>query len=118
MGTTALEDGSAVESQQLNMFERKQIERAIGKRKRYRYVRPKVRTVREGILVESPCCSRRIDPAGGMVDIALVQHLPSGDWRLYRKDHFAATWKLHSLHERLVDLLEPLKDDPERIFWQ
>jgi hypothetical protein len=102
----------------LGLFERKQIERAIAKRKRYRYVRPAVKVVPEGLLVESPCCSRRVDPKGGTVDIALVEHEPEGEWRLYRKDHSTATWKLHSSHERLVDLLEPLRDDPERIFWQ
>jgi hypothetical protein len=107
-----------IDSPQLSVFERKQIERAIGKRKRYLYVRPKVRIASEGIVVESPCCSRRIEAAGGMVDIALVQHASSGEWRLYRKDHSSAKWELHSLHERLVDLLEPLKDDPEQVFWQ
>jgi hypothetical protein len=109
---------ATIAPEQLSVFERKQIERAIGKRKRYKYVRPTVRVVPEGLLVESPCCSRRIDPAGGTVDIALLQHLHSGEWRLYRKDHSTAEWKLHSLHKRLVDLLEPLKDDRERIFWQ
>jgi hypothetical protein len=101
-----------------NLFERKQVELAIKKRKRYRYVRPAVRTVPEGILIESPCCSRRIDPSGGIVDIALMQHLPSGEWRLYSKDHSSATWKLHSSHARLADVLGPVTDDPERVFWQ
>jgi hypothetical protein len=103
---------------ELSVFEKKQIERAIGKRVRYRYVRPTVRATPEGILVESPCCSRRVEPDGGVVDIALLQHWPPGEWRLYRKDHSTATWQLHSLHEGLADLLEPLKEDPERIFWQ
>ncbi len=103
---------------QPGVFERKQIERAIGKRKRYRYVRPTVRISDEGIVVESPCCSRRIDPAGGVVEIALLQRLPSGGWRLYRRDHSSAQWELHSLYEKLSDLLEPLKEDPERVFWQ
>lgn len=105
-------------SPQLSVFERKQIERAVGKRKRYRYVRPAVRIAPEGIVVVSPCCSRRIDAAGGLVDVALLQHVASGEWRLYRRNHASATWELHSLHERLVDLLEPLKEDPEREFWQ
>lgn len=105
-------------NQRPGLFERKQIEHAIRKRKRYRYVRPKIRAVPEGILVESPCCSRRVDAAGGMVDVALMQHLPSEGWRLYQKDHSTGTWKLHSRHERLAELLEPLRDDPERVFWQ
>ena len=103
---------------QFGIFERKQIERAIGTRKRYRYVRPRVRVVPDGILVESPCCSRRIDPDGGIVDIALLQHMETGGWRLYRKDHEAAEWRLHGVYDKLADLLEPLKEDPERVFWQ
>ena len=101
---------------QLNEFE--QIERAIRRRTRYRYVRPTVRMVPDGILVESPCCSRRVDAAGGMVDVALLQPLPSGRWRLYCKDHSTASWKLHTHHARLTDLLDSLKSDPDRIFWQ
>ena len=103
---------------QPNEFDRKQVERAIGMRKRYRYVRPNVRTVAGGVLVDSPCCSRRIDLYGGVVDIAFVQYFHSGDWRLYRKDHSTAEWKLHGVYERLADLLESLRDDSERVFWQ
>jgi hypothetical protein len=53
-----------------------------------------------------------------MVDVALLQRLPSGQWRLYRKDHAAASWKLHTHHARLTDLLDALKSDPDRVFWQ
>jgi len=103
---------------ELSLFERKQIERAIGKRKRYKYVAPVVRLEPEGILVKSPCCSRRVDPTGGEVDVALLQHHSTCEWRIYWKDHAAGTWKLHSLHERLADLLDLLREDPERVFWQ
>lgn len=103
---------------ELSVFEKKQIERAISRRARYRYVKPTVRATPDGVLVESPCCSRKVEPGGGVVDIALLQHAPLGGWRLFYKDHSTATWQLHSVHERLVDLLEPLKEDPERIFWQ
>jgi hypothetical protein len=103
---------------ELSLFERKQIERAIGKRKRYKYVLPVVRLEPEGILVKSPCCSRRVDPTGGVVDVAMLQHPSSREWRIYRKDHVAGIWKLHSRHERLADLLDLLSDDPERVFWQ
>jgi hypothetical protein len=107
----------------VGVFERKQIERAIGKRQRYRYVRPTVSATPEGmepagILVQSPCCSRRVEPGGGVVDVAVLHRTPSGAWHLYHKDHSSARWLLHSVHERLTDLLEPLKEDPERIFWQ
>jgi hypothetical protein len=62
-----------------NAFERKQIERALAKRERYRYVRPTLRLMPDGIIVHSPCCSRRVDPAGGVVDVALLQRGPSGE---------------------------------------
>lgn len=101
-----------------NAFERKQIELALRKRKRYRYVRPKISLVETGVLIESPCCSRRVDPDGGMVDIAMLQHAASGAWLLYWKDHVAGQWRLHSVRERLAETLETLQDDPERIFWQ
>jgi hypothetical protein len=107
-----------MESPHLSELERKQIERAIERRSRYRYVRPTVRMVPDGLLVESPCCSRRIDAAGGMVEIALLKRLPSGRWELYRKDHSSAAWKLHTPNARLTDLLDSLKSDPDRIFWQ
>jgi hypothetical protein len=107
-----------VDVPELGEFERKQIVRALARRKRYRYVSPSIRVVVNGILVESPCCSRRVDADGGMVDVALLQRLPSGQWRLYRKDHAAASWKLHTHHARLTDLLDALKSDPDRVFWQ
>ena len=107
-----------VDAPLLNEFERKQIERALAKRKRYRYVEPTMRTVPDGILIESPCCSRRIDDAGGMVDVALLQRLASGRWRLYYKEHSSASWKVHTPHARLTDLLDTLKSDPDRLFWQ
>lgn len=103
---------------QLHEFERKQIERAVGRRTRYRYVRPTLRVLPEGILIESPCCSRRVDPAGGTIDVALLQRATSGGWRLYRRDHAAAKWTLHGRHGRLGDLLDSLIADPDRVFWQ
>jgi Protein of unknown function (DUF3024) len=117
-GVVELKDGGLTDLTQPNAFDRKQIERAIAKRTRYRYVRPNVRAEAGGILVDSPCCSRRIDSDGGVVDIAFVQYLASGDWQLYSKDHSAGKWKLHGVYQRLTDLLEPLKDDPEGVFWQ
>jgi hypothetical protein len=53
-----------------------------------------------------------------MVDVALLRRLPSGRWELFRKDHAVARWKLHIPDARLVDLLDSLKRDPDRMFWQ
>jgi hypothetical protein len=107
-----------IEIFQPSQFERKQIERALAKRKRYRYVRPTLRVVPEGILVESPCCSRRVDPSGGTVEVALLQRTSSGAWRLFSKDHAGATWKPHGADALLTVLLDSLQNDPDRIFWQ
>lgn len=100
-------------------LDRRRIERSIAKRKRYRYVRPTVRLVEEGYLIESPCCSRNIDPEGGIIDIALIRIATGATpWLLYRKDHTAQRWVLHGQFPRLVELLELLNVDPHRLFWQ
>ena len=48
------------------------LERALRERVRYRYVTPNV--LREGTSyrIQSPCCSRTVDPSGGVIDIALL----------------------------------------------
>ncbi|HET6377106.1 MAG TPA: hypothetical protein VFG05_02175 [Methylocella sp.] len=102
-----------------NDLDRRRIERALKERKLYRYVVPKLRTAECGYHIESPCCSRNIDPEGGIIDVALLQYnLEGAAWRLYRKNHSCGIWELHSRHERLPDALELLKSDPAREFWQ
>jgi len=102
-----------------NEFDRKRIERAIAARKRYRYVSPSVVAISSGYVVRSPCCSRKVEPNGSVVDIALLIHASAPQpWRLYRKDHERRQWQLHALYERLGDLLEQLNADPARQFWQ
>ena len=121
MNTSAmrLNEATAVECLQPNDVDRRRIERALASRRRYRYVSPKVLAVMGGYRIESPCCSRNVDPAGGVVDVALLQYLQgSGVWRLYRKDHAARQWQLYDTFERLAELLEWLNADPERMFWQ
>jgi len=99
-------------------FDRKRVEMAVRRRKRYRYVKPEVRTIEGGFLIESPCCSRRVDASGGVIPIALLQQEPEVGWMLYRMDHAVGEWKLYGVYPHLADLLEPLQLDPERIFWQ
>jgi hypothetical protein len=102
-----------------NEFDRKRIERAIKARKRYRYVTPRVAATANGYRIESPCCSRNIDPEGGVVDVALLLYdADRAAWQLLRKDHKNGTWEFHSNYGRLVELLERLNVDPERKFWQ
>lgn len=102
-----------------NDLDRKRIERALKARRRYRYVSPRVRAAEGGYRIESACCSRNIDPEGGIVDIALL--LYDGErafWQLFRKDHARAIWELDSTHPRLSELLDLLNDDRDRKFWQ
>jgi hypothetical protein len=102
-----------------NDLDRKRIERSLKARKRYRYVKPRVATTIGGYRIESPCCSRNIDPDGGVVDVALLLHdAESAKWELFRKNHTRDLWQLDSTHERLHAALERLNADPERRFWQ
>ena len=102
-----------------NDFDRKRIERALKARKRYRYVSPSVAPVTGGYRVESPCCSRNIDPDGGVIDVALLLHDPANrHWWLFCKDHGIGAWRLHSIHERIAAALDLLGEDPDRAFWQ
>lgn len=102
-----------------NDLDRKRIERALEQRKRYRYVTPSVAAVTDGYRITAPCCSRNIDPEGGIVDVALI--LFDADrslWQLFRKDHDKDAWEHHSIFERLPDLLALLNADEDRQFWQ
>lgn len=102
-----------------NEFDHRRIERALANRERYRYVTPRVVSVAGGYRVESPCCSRNIDPEGGVIDVAWIAYDPgSQEWRLYNKDHAAGSWEIESNHERLIEVLEILLEDTDRKFWQ
>ncbi len=102
-----------------NEFVRKRIEGAVAGRRRYRYVSPSVHTGEDGYLVRSPCCSRNIDPHGGVVDVALAQYCGGPrPWLLYCKDHDARQWLLYAAYEQLAELLVDLCTDPYRRFWQ
>jgi hypothetical protein len=98
--------------------DRLELQRALRSRTRYRYVTPRIRTIVGGFRIESQNCSRRIDPDGGVVDIALLRLSRSGTWRLFHKDHEAHEWLLYGLYQRITDLLIPLLTDPRRLFWQ
>ncbi len=119
MATAVLRDPAIGRSAHPNDFDRRRIERALKTRKRYRYVTPSVAVVTDGYRIESPCCSRNIDPEGGIVDVALLLHdADHRAWQLFRKDHQRGTWELHSSYDRLIELLDQLNADPERKFWQ
>ncbi|RAI00720.1 hypothetical protein DLJ53_15845 [Acuticoccus sediminis] len=102
-----------------NPFDERRILRGLQGRRRYRYVEPAIVPVVNGYRIEAPCCSRTIDPDGGVIDIALLVHDPETDrWRLYRKDHAFGEWDLHGIYPRLVEILIELAEDDERSFWQ
>lgn len=111
--------GSAGAAPHPNDVDRKRIERGLEKRARYRYVSPAVHAAQDGYLVTSPCCSRNVDPQGGVIDIARLAFDPQwGSWRLLRKDHAADAWVLFREYPSLMALLDYLNQDPERLFWQ
>lgn len=102
-----------------NDLDRRRIERALSGRKRYRYVSPEVRIVDDGYLVRSPCCSRNIDPEGGVIDIALlICRSGKAPWRLYSREDATDQWALRGSFAGLGDLLEHLSSDTERVFWR
>lgn len=102
-----------------NEFDHRRIERALMTRERYRYVSPRVLSVANGYRIVSPCCSRNIDPQGGVIDVAQIEYqVHTRRWRLYSKNHAAGCWEVASIHDRLNEAIDILTSDPERKFWQ
>lgn len=99
-------------------MDRVRLERALPHRVRYRYVQPHIEAAEDGVgwLVMSPCCSRNIDPEGGVIAIAWFE--PSeGGWSLYHRDHQQDRWVLHEQAPHIQPLLDELCVDPQRVFW-
>lgn len=105
---------------QPNELDRRRILRSLASRQRYRYVSPTVEAITDGYVIRSPCCSRRVDPEGGVVDVAWLEHHvgQTRSWNLYRKSHLSGQWLLHGSYARLPEALEVLNADPQRLFWQ
>ena len=95
------------------------VERAIAGRARYRYVTPSVLPVPDGYVVRSPCCSRKVDPSGGEIDVAWLHWIEqSACWALHRKDHRTECWVEDGRFTRLPELFARLNADPQKVFWQ
>ena len=92
------------------------LERALRERVRYRYVRPNVLAEGTSYRIQSPCCSRTVDPSGGLIDIALLT-LEGKCWHLSARDHHTHTWVERFQHESLDTVLNLLCIDSEREFW-
>ncbi|MCX7257896.1 MAG: hypothetical protein NTZ64_14575 [Polaromonas sp.] len=102
------------------------LQRALRERVRYRYVEPLVLREGESFRIQSPCCSRNVDPSGGLIDIALLTPGPvgadgvagaGGDWSLSARDHAAGVWRACLSDAPLELLLDALCVDSERQFW-
>jgi hypothetical protein len=101
-----------------NEIDLRRIARALDARERYRYVSPHVTRADRGYRISSPCCSRRVDPQGGEIDIAWIEHIESsGWWRLHHRDYASARWVPNAEFSRLQELLAHLNRDPGRLFW-
>jgi hypothetical protein len=97
-------------------MDRVRIVRALRHRTRYRYVQPHIDSAEEGWIIKSPCCSRNVDPTGGVIDIAWLQPLQNA-WALHHKDQLNQQWVLHAESRHLQPLLDELCLDPLRLFW-
>lgn len=101
----------------IHNMDRVRIERALRHRVRYRYVQPQIeRAEWGGWVITSPCCSRNIDPSGGVIDIAWVEPVEDA-WALHFKDHVHDRWVLHDESRHLQPLLDEICVDPMRVFW-
>lgn len=101
-----------------NEFDCRRIARRLEDRRRYRYVEPAVIPIPGGYRIESPCCSRNVDAAGGVIDIARIEQLPrERGWLLYRRDHALRAWMVHGTFDSLNAVLDVLNEDPDRLLW-
>jgi hypothetical protein len=93
------------------------LQRALRERVRYRYVRPQVQQEGEAFRIQSPNCSRKVDPSGGTIDIALLAPHGQNRWCLCARDHAEGVWVPHLQNAVLDDALDLLCVDPGRAFW-
>lgn len=98
-------------------FTQRHLERALRERVRYRYVQAQVWREGEAFRIEAPCCSRNVDPEGGVIDIALLTPLAGGQWQLQARDHSAGLWRPACETGPLDLLLDLLCVDEQRIYW-
>jgi hypothetical protein len=95
----------------------RRVERALKERVRYRYVKPLVLHEGESYRIQSPCCSRKVDPSGGLIDIALLVPHEGSHWCLCSRDHANQTWEPRHQDASLDVLLDLLCLDSEHQFW-
>ncbi len=110
-------DVSAPGKGRVRDFMQHRLERALRERVRYRYVQPRVLREGESFRIQSPCCSRNVDPSGGLIDIALLVPHAAQRWCLLSRDHVGHTWIARFENKPLDELLDALCVDDERQFW-
>lgn len=108
---------AASASGQVRDFMLHRLERALRERVRYRYVQPLVLREGDSFRIQSPCCSRNVDPSGGVIDIALLAPGAAQRWSLSVRDHARGAWVPRFQDEPLDALLDALCVDSERQFW-
>ncbi|HSD36044.1 MAG TPA: DUF3024 domain-containing protein [Rhodocyclaceae bacterium] len=97
-------------------FMRRRVVRTLAQRQRYRYVEPQVEATPAGFLIRSPCCSRNVDPAGGVIQIASITRLDEV-WQLFSHDHKKREWVFYDAFDSLDALLQVICVDSDRLFW-
>jgi len=117
MNARATSVAQAAPDGQVLDFMQRYLEHALRQRQRYRYVQPRVWRQGDALRIEAPCCSRNVDPAGGVIDIALLAPLTGGGWALHARDHAADNWLLQQESAQLCELLDLLCVDTQRRFW-
>ena len=109
----AFEVGAA----QVHDFLQHRLARALRERVRYRYVQPNVLREGDSFRIQSPCCSRNVDPTGGLIDIALLVPGAPQRWCLFARDHASRRWVPRFQNKPWTELLDLLCLDSERQFW-
>ncbi len=108
---------AAAEPGNVLTLDRARIVRALSHRERYKYVRPQVQREGMGWKVLSPNCSRKVDAAGGTIDIAWLVPVGGGLWLLHARDHQQGSWVLKGWGLSLEQALARLCADPHREYW-
>ena len=103
---------------QVLALDRARIARALARRQRYKYVRPRVEREGLGWKVVSPNCSRSVDATGGEIAIAWLVPGSNGQWLLHARDHDQACWVLKASGLRLDEPLGRPRAAPKREFRQ
>jgi hypothetical protein len=95
----------------------RRLQRALRERVRYRYVKPLVVQEGDAFRIQSPNCSRKVDPRGGVIDIALLVPHKGSRWCLCARNHAEGAWVPQLQNAALDDALDALCADPDRQYW-